>query len=95
MRTIALLLKKDIDSYETIYNKLVCSRQALRPDAVPLYTPVSARDKFFREAIFAYADAQYLQEYFWRDLGWRHGISDRNIGKLFIDFNTNKLNIGE
>jgi hypothetical protein len=91
MRTITLLPKKDIDSYETIHNKLTCAQQAMRPNAVPPYAPVSARDKFFREAIFAYADAQYLQEYFWRDLARRHGVEPADQPKLEVDFNTSRL----
>jgi hypothetical protein len=89
--TLAVLSKDDIRSLEIAYNKVVCARQALRPNAIPPYAPKTAADRFFREAVFAYADAQYLQEYFWRELAGRHGVAGKDIGRLNVDFNTNEL----
>jgi hypothetical protein len=91
MKILATLTRDDIRSLEIAYNKTICARQAMRPNAVPSYAPVSARDKFFREAIFAYADARYLQDYFWRDLARRHGVEEKDTGKMYVDFDAYKL----
>ncbi|MDR1452584.1 MAG: hypothetical protein LBJ25_01215 [Candidatus Margulisbacteria bacterium] len=95
MRTLALLTKDDIRDLEVASNKVLCARQAMRPGAVPAYAPLQARDKFFREAIFASADAEYLQNSFWRELARRFGLSDGDSGKLYVDFNTKELLMNE
>ncbi|GBR73747.1 hypothetical protein NO1_1053, partial [Candidatus Termititenax aidoneus] len=76
-KVITVLNRDDVRSLEIAYNKTVCAKQALRANAIPPYAPVQTADKYFREAIFAYADAQYLQEYFWRDLARRYGIRQK------------------
>ena len=88
MKQLGILTGDDIRSLELTVNKISCAGQALRPDAIPVYAPKNAKNKFFREAIFAYADSLYLQENFWRDLARQHGISAQNIGRLWIDFDT-------
>jgi hypothetical protein len=91
MRVIATLTKDDIRSLEIANNKAACARQAMCPNAIPPYAPVSAADKYFREAIFAYADAEYLQEVLWRDLARQHNIAEKEINRLYVDFNTKEL----
>ncbi|GBR73189.1 hypothetical protein NO1_0614 [Candidatus Termititenax aidoneus] len=91
MKIITTLSKDERDSYEVIYNKISCAKQALRANAIPPYAPVQAADRYFREAIFAYADAQYLQEYFWRELARRYGVEQKYMDRLQVDFDTNKL----
>ena len=94
-QVLAVLNREYINNWELLINKVHCARQALRPNAVTSYAPNSAKDKFFREAIFAYADALYLEEYFWRDLAKQYGISVQDISKLYIDFNTRELLVEE
>ncbi|MDR1453097.1 MAG: hypothetical protein LBJ25_03885 [Candidatus Margulisbacteria bacterium] len=95
MRTLAMLTRDDIRNFEVAHNKVLCARQALRPNAVPAYAPLQARDKFFREAIFASADAEYLEDSFWRELSRQHGIASADMGRLRVDFNTNELLVNE
>ncbi|MDR1324269.1 MAG: hypothetical protein LBK68_07535 [Candidatus Margulisbacteria bacterium] len=92
MKTIATLTSDDIRSLEIAVNKAACARQAMCPNAIPPYAPIQAADKYFREAIFAYADAEYLQDYFWRDLARRYGVEQTG---LQVDFNTNELFVSE
>ncbi|MDR1322869.1 MAG: hypothetical protein LBK68_00345 [Candidatus Margulisbacteria bacterium] len=92
MKTLTKLTRDDICSFEIAVNKAACAKQAMCPTAIPPYTPVSAADRYFREAIFAYADAEYLQDYFWRDLAQRYGVEQTG---LQVDFNTNELFISE
>jgi hypothetical protein len=92
MKILAKLTRDDIRSYEIAVNKAVCARQAMRPNAIPSYAPIQAADRYFREAIFACADAEYLQGYFWRDMAQRYGVEQTG---LQIDFNTNELFIAE
>jgi hypothetical protein len=91
MKVLATLSRDDIRSLEIVSNKVACARQAIHPNAVPHYSPKSAADRFFREAVFAYADAVYMQGYCWRELGRRHGVAEADVSKLHVDFNTNKL----
>jgi hypothetical protein len=95
MRTIATLSQDDVRCCEIARNKAVCACQALRPNAIPSYAPVQAADRYFREALFAYADAKYLQEVFWRDMARRYGVEQKDMGRLQVDFSTNKLFIAE
>jgi hypothetical protein len=90
-KTLATLTRYDIRSLEIADNKALCARQALRPNAIPPYAPKTAADKYFREALFAYADAEYLQEYFWRSLARQHNIAEEDMDKLYVDFNANEL----
>ncbi|GBR73292.1 hypothetical protein NO1_0698 [Candidatus Termititenax aidoneus] len=92
MKTLAVLTRDDIRSLEIAINKTTCAQQALRANAIPANAPKTAADKYFREAMFACADAQYLQEYFWRDLARRYGVEQT---RLRVDFNTSKLFINE
>jgi hypothetical protein len=91
MKRLATLTRDDIRSLEIASNKVTCARQAIHPNTVPLYAPKSAADKYFREAIFALADGEYLQDSFWRELAKEHGIAAEDMGKLYVDFNTNEL----
>ena len=95
MKTLAILTRDDIRNLEIAYNKVSCARQALRPNAIPPYSPHSAADRYFREALFAYADARYLQGYFWRELAGRYGVEQKDMGRLQVDFDTKKLFINE
>jgi hypothetical protein len=92
MKILAKLTRNDMRSYEIAVNKADCAKQAMRPNAIPPYAPVQAVDKYFREAIFAYADAEYLQDYFWRDMARRYGVEQT---ALHVDFNTNELFVAE
>ncbi|MDR1113948.1 MAG: hypothetical protein LBL50_02535 [Candidatus Margulisbacteria bacterium] len=76
-------------------NNASCAKQSLHPGAVPADAPASAKDKFFREMLFAYADANYLQKYFWREIMLAHNIKSEYAGKLSVDFLTNDLFIEE
>ncbi|MDR1114529.1 MAG: hypothetical protein LBL50_05505 [Candidatus Margulisbacteria bacterium] len=91
MRKLVVLTEDDIHSLEIAANKVFCAYQVLRPDAVPPYAPKAAADKFFREAIFAYADAQYLRDNFWLGLARQYGIAEKDMSKLYVDFHTNEL----
>ena len=93
MHIIAVLTQNEMSSLELLINKSICAKQALRPDAVPPYAPAAAKDKFFREVIFAYADVRYLQQRFWRDLAKQHGIATEDISKMHVDFDTNELSL--
>jgi hypothetical protein len=93
MRHLATLTKDDIRSLEIAGNKTACARQALRPDAVPSYAPKAAADRYFREAIFAYADARYLRDSFWRDMAGRYGVPKEDTGRMYVDFNTKELSL--
>jgi hypothetical protein len=88
---VAVLTEDDIHNLEVADNKIICAQQALHPNAVPPYAPRSAADKFFREAIFALADARYLQGSFLRIWARRHDISQKDRKKLFVDYKTGKL----
>ena len=92
-KILGYVTQDDVRSLELSMNKTDCAKQALRPDAVPPYAPTAAKEKFFKEAIFAYADAIYLQDFFWRNLAQRHGIPPQDAGRLYIDFNTNELSL--
>ncbi|MDR1323649.1 MAG: hypothetical protein LBK68_04335 [Candidatus Margulisbacteria bacterium] len=92
MKTLARLTRDDIRSLEIAVNKAACARQAMRPNAIPPYAPAQAVDKYFREALFAYADAEYLQDYFWRDMAGKYGVKQTS---LQVNFNTNELFIAE
>jgi hypothetical protein len=92
MRIIATLTRDDIRSREIAYNKTICARQALYPNTIPSYAPKSAADRYFREALFAYADAEYLQGYFWRDMARQYGVEQTS---LQLDFNTGELFVNE
>jgi hypothetical protein len=91
MRHLATLTKDDARSLEIALNKLTCAQQAIHPKAVPPDAPLSARDRFFREAIFAYADAQYLRNHFWQSLAKEHGIAEKDMDRMYVDFSTSKL----
>jgi hypothetical protein len=91
MKHLDILTKDDMRSLAITVNKINCAKQSLRPDAVPVYAPVNARNKYFREAIFALADAQYLEDNFWRNLAEQYGIEPKDREKMYLDFNTNKL----
>jgi hypothetical protein len=90
-RKPAVLSQDDVKSFEIIKNKLGCAGQLVHPGAVPQYASVSAADKFFREAIFALADAEYLQKSFWRNVARQHVVAEENMSRLYVDFNTNEL----
>ena len=90
-QVLAVLSLDEINGLNLAVNKMNCAGQALRPDAVPVYAPEAARINFFREAIFAYADAQCLQDFFWQDLAKQYAIATPDVGKLAIDFQTNEL----
>ncbi|MDR1323426.1 MAG: hypothetical protein LBK68_03200 [Candidatus Margulisbacteria bacterium] len=92
MKILARLTRDDIRSLEIAVNKAACARQAMCPNAVPPYAPAQAVDKYFREALFAYADTEYLQDYFWRDLAGKYGVEQT---ALQVDFNTQELFISE
>jgi len=91
MKQLGILTGDDLHSLELAQNKINCARQSLRPDAVPAYAPVGAKTEFFKEAIFAYADALYLQDSFWQDLAKQYCVSDKDMGKLWVDFNAGML----
>ena len=94
MRKLAELSEDDTRSLEIITNKVACAQQALRPDSVPVYAPKSAADKFFREALFALADARYLRESFWRDVARQYGVAAEDRGRLYVDFSRRALLLG-
>ena len=91
MKYITSLTEEHIRSWEIIDNKVVCAKQALHSDAVPFYAPKSAAEKYFREAIFVLADAQYLQDKYWYDLAQQYNIEQKDLEKLYVDFRTSKL----
>ena len=95
MRILSALTRDDVRSLEIATNKAVCAQQALRPDAMPPYAPKTAADKYFSEALFAYADAEYLRDSFWRSLDRQHGVAEKDMGKLYVDFNTSELLMNE
>jgi len=88
MKCIATLTKNEVRSMELANNSITCAGQALRPDAVPSYVEESAAKKYFHEAIFAYADAKFLQKLLWSDLAARYNVP---VEKLYIDFGKYKL----
>ncbi|MDR1997798.1 MAG: hypothetical protein LBQ83_05695 [Candidatus Margulisbacteria bacterium] len=88
---IALLTRDDIRGLEIINNKLTCAEQLTRPGAVPGGLSAAEVTRFFKEALFSYADAQYLQENYWRELAAQHGVAQSDRYRLYIDFGRSEL----
>ncbi|GBR76934.1 hypothetical protein NO2_1406 [Candidatus Termititenax persephonae] len=94
-RKLASLSGEDTRNFEISVNKVNCAKQAARPGAVPEGASPDEAEKFIREAIFARADAQYLQDFFWRDLAWRYGIGTKDVSRLYVDFDAGELFLEE
>jgi hypothetical protein len=88
---IAVLQPEEVRLVELAANKVSCAKQLLHPAAAPAYTSAPAKNKFFREAIFAYADADYLHRTFWRDLGVLYGIRRKDLNRLILNYGTREL----
>jgi hypothetical protein len=93
MKLVASLRDDDIRFLEVAANKISCARQALKLDTVLPYISSSVAENFFREAIFALADAQYLRDCFWRSVILRYGVSMKD--ELYVDFDLNCLYMQE
>jgi len=92
IKYLATLTKDDVRSMELANNSISCAEQALRPDAVPANLPEFMTKKYFHEALFAYADAKFLQKLLWQDLAECYSAP---IEKLYLDFGTRKLFIAD
>ncbi|GBR74945.1 hypothetical protein NO1_2031 [Candidatus Termititenax aidoneus] len=90
-KNTVVLGKEESDSYYLISNKIKCAKQALHPGFIDAADREAGR--IVRDAIFALADYQALQNNFWRELAARHGIKPEHITKLRIDFAANRLYI--
>jgi hypothetical protein len=90
-RMIAELKEAEVKYSEILTNKIKCARQAVSPAAIPPYAPPAAAEKFFREAIFVLADAQYLEDELWRSLAQQYNISLDDRKKMYLDFGTQTL----
>jgi hypothetical protein len=91
-KVLAILDGTEIKLLEIAFNNISCAGQLMRPDALPAYAPSSAADKFFRQAIFAYADALYFQESCWRDLASIYGLRQKkDLRRLRLDHITQEL----
>ncbi|GBR73654.1 hypothetical protein NO1_0989 [Candidatus Termititenax aidoneus] len=98
-RVIVKLKKGDVKSYEVSWNKFYCARQAVSPAALPAGVPLAAAEKFFREAIFALGDAQYLVDHFFlREIISDYGLDRallKRADKFFINYGTQELLLEE
>jgi hypothetical protein len=91
-KLLAVLDNVEIKLMEVAFNNVSCTKQLMRPDALPASLPQSAADEFFRQAIFAHADALYFQESCWRDLARMHGIRQReDMRQLQLDYIAQEL----
>jgi hypothetical protein len=92
-RAIAKLSPEELGSLEVITNKIACAKQALSMSIFPSGLSRSTADKFFREIIFALADAKYLEDVFWREIALKYKA--RYSKKIYIDFSTSELLLEE
>jgi hypothetical protein len=98
-RVIVKLQKGDVKSYEVAWNKFYCARQAVSPAALPAGIPPAAAEKFFRKAIFAFGDAQYLVDHFFlREIISAYGLDKellKQADKIFMNYGTQELLLEE
>lgn len=80
---------------DILRNKIFCAKQAVSPDAVPEGIESGKAVSFFKEAIFALGDAEFLYEKFWQDITARHNISKESQDRLYIEFAAAEMRLRE
>jgi hypothetical protein len=93
--TLATVPYEDLKFLEDAENRVVCARQAIRLDALPAGVSAERAEYFFREAIFAYADAQWLRNVIAHEIGRQYKIEKQVTDAWYIDFNSGDLYIEE
>jgi hypothetical protein len=94
-KTVASIQNKDAREMDIVRNKIFCAKQAVSPEAVPEGIEKSKALSFFKEAIFALGDAEFLYEKFWQDITARHNISKEQQERLYIEFAAAELRMRE
>lgn len=76
--------KQEADSLVLIHNKLTCTKQALRPDALPKDVSAAEAKIFYSKAAQNYANALWLQSEWWDSARAKYKLpADENI---YVDF---------
>ncbi|MDR1323046.1 MAG: hypothetical protein LBK68_01260 [Candidatus Margulisbacteria bacterium] len=92
-KIIMPLLHKDRIEVDILRNKMFCAKQAASPEALPEGVSKVKALSFFKEAIFALGDAEFLYEKFWQDIAARHNISKELQERLYIEFATAEIRL--
>jgi hypothetical protein len=92
-QVIAVLDEADVRYFKQALTKKSCAQQAAAVAALPEDVPKPAAVNFFREALFALADATFLCEDFWREQARKHKI-ERDVD-FKLDFHSKELSIME
>jgi hypothetical protein len=85
-KTIMSLQNRDRIEIDILRNKMFCAKQAVSPEALPERLTEDKAVAFFKEAIFALGDAEFLYEKFWQNIAVRHNISKELRERLYIEF---------
>jgi hypothetical protein len=85
-KTIMALQHKDRIEIDILRNEMFCAKQAASLEALPEGVSKDKALSFFKEAIFALGDAEFLYEKFWQDIAARHNISKELQERLYIEF---------
>jgi hypothetical protein len=81
-------------SYEVLYNRLCCSKQMCRPDALLNNVTSLEAVSFFYKALNNLANYEYLIGNFWREIFRTYKIDNKRCD-AYVDFNTGELFVKE